>query len=73
MNTNTNNEAIAKVEEKIRFTEEMLQNQLAEIKMFGMPRNPSSCLQVNRQLNYLRQTLKEEKAELAELTDSTEL
>jgi hypothetical protein len=73
MNTNTNNEAIVKVEEKIRFTEEMLQNQLAEIKMFGMPRNPSSCLQVNRQLNYLRQTLQQEKAELAELKGSVEL
>jgi hypothetical protein len=73
MNINTNNEAIIEVEEKIRFTEKMLQNQLAETEMFGMPRNASSCLQVNRQLNYLRQTLQQEKAELAELKGSVEL
>jgi hypothetical protein len=69
----TNIKSISKVEEKIRITEEILQDKLSEIKRFGMPRSPSSCLQVNRQLDYLRQTLKEEKAELAELTGSIEL
>jgi hypothetical protein len=73
MNTNTNNEAIVKVEEKIRFTEKMLQDKLDDIEMFGMPRNPSSCLQMNRHLDYLRQTLRQDKAELAELKGSVEL
>ena len=73
MNTNVNNEAILlneqilKAEESIRFTEKILQEKLEDIKTFGMPRNPSSCLQVNRHLDYLRQTLKKEKAELAAL------
>ncbi len=70
---NTNSEAISKVEEKIRFTEKILQDKLSEIEMFGMPRSPSSCLQMNRHLDHLYASLKQHKAELAELTGSTEL
>lgn len=69
----TNTEAIVKVQEKIRFTEEILQDKLSQIEMFGMPRNPSACLQMNRHLDHLYTSLKQHKAELAELTGSTEL
>lgn len=67
MNTNTSNEQILKLEDSIRVTQQILQDKLNEIEMFGMPRSPSSCLQMNRHLDFLRQSLKEDKAKLAEL------
>jgi hypothetical protein len=67
MNTNTNNEQVLKLEDSIRVTQQILQDKLNEIKMFGMPRSSGSCLQMNRHLDFLRQNLREDKAKLAEL------
>ena len=73
MNININNEAILLNEEilwaekSLRNTQEMLQEKLNHIEMFGMPRSANSCLQMNRQLDILYKAVAEKKAELAAL------
>jgi hypothetical protein len=79
MNTLINNEAILLNEEilwaekSLRNTQAMLDSLLGKVDRFGMPMNPSSCSWTNRQIGILRQSIKKEKAELAELPSFTNL
>jgi hypothetical protein len=73
MNITINNEAILLnqqimwAERDLANTEAMLKEKLDRIERYGLPMNPSSCLAANRQLQQLRKSIKEQKADLAEL------
>jgi hypothetical protein len=73
MNITINNEAILLnqqimwAERDLANTQAMLKEKLDHIETYGLPMNPSSCLQTNRQLQQLRQSIKQQKEELAEL------
>jgi hypothetical protein len=45
----------------------MLKEKEDRIERYGLPMNPNSCLAENRQLQQLRQSIKRQKEELAEL------
>jgi len=73
MNETINNEAILLnqqimwAERDLANTQAMLKEKEDHIERYGLPMNPSSCLQTNRQLQQLRQSIKRQKEELAEL------
>ena len=73
MNITINNEAILLnqqimwAERDLANTQAMLKEKEDRIERYGLPMNPSSCLQTNRQLQQLRQSIKRQKEELAEL------
>jgi hypothetical protein len=79
MNVTINNEAILLnneilwAEKRLSDTQAMLKERLDRIERYGLPRNPSSCLAENRQLDHLNQSIRRLKAELAELPSFTNL
>ena len=73
MNETINNEAfllnqqIMWAERDLANTQAMLKEKEDRIERYGLPMNPNSCLAENRQLQQLRQSIKRQKEELAEL------